>query len=227
MQPQCSFDNKPITGRYYEDYWGNCICRDHFRKAILCPYCGRFITPATTGGGTTFSDGQAICGICYKKAVTKETEGKRILSGVYEILENYGIRIGPIVPDFYLINRRKLRELDKTGWEKQGTALFKRSIRNGRIERFEMKVFILQGLPRISFYSACAHELMHIWFYSRGITDASLPLIEGSCNLASYLIHNLFSDMSRIYGKGFQKMYGIYSSEGLTSWLGYIKKRKK
>ena len=53
---------------------------------------GRFITEATTGGGTTLKDGRGICGICFKQRVVDPAEGKKILMKTYWELERLGIK---------------------------------------------------------------------------------------------------------------------------------------
>nr|WP_281389034.1 protein DA1 [Spirochaeta isovalerica] len=99
-------------------------------------------------------------------------------------------------------------------------------------------IYILKGMPESSFISACAHELMHIWFYSRGLTGLSPRLEEGSCNYAAYLIlktlnspeaayriHELMEDRSPVYGKGFQKVLKMVEGHGVPYWLEYLQKR--
>ena len=158
----------------------------------------------------------------------------------YWELERLGIKIHPFKPDFALIDRKDLIRLDTTGREKQGTAVFKKVLTGGTIESLTLQVYILKDMPLVSYISTCAHELMHIWFYSRGITDASPALIEGSCNLtsflilknrkepeAAYLIQNLFADPHKVYGKGFRKMHKILKNKGLQGWLNYISRNRK
>ena len=97
-----------------------------------------------------------------------------------------------------------------------------------------------QGYASRELHIHMRHELMHIWFYSRGITDASPALIEGSCNLtsflilknrkepeAAYLIQNLFADPHKVYGKGFRKMHKILKNKGLQGWLNYISRKQE
>ncbi len=240
MNPICIKGKHPVSGRYYRDFWGNTLCAAHFKRTVSCSYCGRFITESTTGGGKALKDGRAICGLCFKKAVSLPAEGKKILMDTYRKLEGLGITIDPFKPEFALIDRKDLKRLDSTGREKQGAAVFKRVLKGNTIESFELQVFILKDLPLVSCISTCAHELMHIWFYSRGITEASPGLTEGSCNLASYLIlqqrkepeaayliQNFFADPHKVYGRGFRKMHRIFDAEGISGWLNYISLRKR
>ncbi|MBI9102387.1 MAG: protein DA1 [Spirochaetales bacterium] len=244
MQLTCAHCGKPINGKYLMDHWGNSYCANHLKMALRCDYCGRFMSKKLTGGGKSYPDGRRICGLCLPAAVTDLSEGKKLLESIKEKLENKGITIHPFKPDFYLISRSKLKELDpgSTGGnsEKQGFAAFRRRMVNGQITDFRMEIFILDGLPESSFITACAHELMHIWFYSRNITDCSPSLIEGSCQMAAYLvlselktgeaeyrIKELFADRSKVYGGGFKKAHALVSRRGVYGWLKHIETTKR
>lgn len=176
--------------------------------------------------------------LCHKTAIEDISSGRKILQRVHDELEETGIIISPFKPEFYLIDRSRLKALSGAP-EKQGFARFKRETVNGRIKSFSLEIYILKGLPESSFVSVCAHELMHIWFYSRNITNLSPRLEEGSCNYAAYLllkkmktpeaayrIHELMEDRSPVYGKGFQKVHKMAGEKGIRFWLQYIQKQK-
>lgn len=210
------------------------------KAAPRCDYCGRLMSEHLTGGGRAYPDGRKICGICLKTAVSDSDRGRRILEEVHDQLEALGIVIRPFQPRFGLIDRSRLGQLDRTGREKQGSAVFNRSTVNGEIREFSLELYVLNGLPETAFRSACAHELMHIWFYSRGIADASPVMIEGSCNMAawlmlsrmrtpqaSYLMQSFSEDRSRIYGKGFRKARALVDRRGVKGWLEHISKSRR
>ncbi|MBN2627341.1 MAG: protein DA1 [Spirochaetales bacterium] len=236
----CDYCGQPLAGRFFRDFWGNSYCADHLKKAPVCSYCGRLIGEKTTGGGRAYADGRAICRLCYKSAVTDQTRGREILGEVHDRLEEMGILVRPFRPEFFLIDRSRLISLDRSGREKQGYAVFNRKTVNREITEFRLEIFILTGLPEIQFRTACAHELMHIWFYSRGITDASPALTEGSCNMAAYLIlediltpeseylrKSLNEDRDRIYGGGFRKARRLVEDRGIPGWLDHISKKRR
>ena len=156
-------------------------------------------------------------------------------------MEEEGIIISPFKPEFSLISRAKLKQFDPGSSERQGYAVFNRQVdKDGNIITFKMQIFMLEGLPEASFISTCAHELMHIWFYSHNITDTSPALAEGSCNMASYLvlrrqksleaeflIKGLFADKDKIYGGGFRKVQKLADRRGIAGWLKYAKTHKR
>ena len=177
--------------------------------------------------------------LCHKTAVETPDKGKKILQIVHDELELLGIKISPFKPEFYLIDRSRLKSMAGQS-EKQGFARYQRETVNGQLKSFKLQIYILKGLPESSFITACAHELMHVWFYSRNITDLSPRLEEGSCNFASYLllkkkkdpesayrIRELMEDNSPVYGKGFQRVLKMAEAKGSAYWLAYIQNHKR
>lgn len=241
MGIKCSYCGKLITGKYFTDYRGMSFCAEHLRTVPQCDYCGRLIGRHSSRGGTTYADGRRICGICLTTAVTDNDRGFSLLNEVRNKLMLDGIEIKPFQPQFALINRSKLKELDHSGGEKQGFAVFKReTTREGTILNFKMQIFILNGLPENSFISTAAHELMHIWFYSHNITDITPMLAEGSCNMASYLvlrrqktpdaeflIKNMFNSKDKIYGTGFRRVQKLADRRGISGWLEYARTHRR
>ncbi|MDA3809104.1 MAG: protein DA1 [Spirochaetaceae bacterium] len=235
----CSYCNRPISGKYFRDYWGNNYHSEHLNKVPQCNYCSRLISRDLTKGGTSYSDGRRICMLCHKSAIEDTVSGKRILQKVHDQLAVLGIDINPFRPEFYMLDRSRLKAMAGST-EKQGFARFQRETINGKMKSFTMEIYILKGLPETSFISAAAHELMHIWFYSRNLLDLTARLEEGSCNYAAYLIlqgihspeaayriHELMKDNSPVYGKGFQKVYKMVQDKGIAYWLKYIQSHKK
>ena len=240
MPLKCVYCGKQITGRYFTDYWGNAYCAAH-SNAPQCHYCGRLIGKESSRGGKSYSDGRNICGVCLQTAVTDQKVGLELLNRVHDLLEMEGIEIKPFKPEFILLDRLKNRKISADTTERQGFAKYDRQVSpSGDVLEFDLQVFIITGLPEASFISTCAHELMHIWFYSRNITDTSPALTEGSCNMASYLvlkrintpesaliIKNLFESKDRVYGGGFRKVHRLTDRKGIEGWLKYAKTHKR
>ncbi|MBB6479238.1 protein DA1 [Spirochaeta isovalerica] len=236
-RPLCGYCKRPVTDQYFRDYWGNMYCAVHLNREPQCDYCGRLISRELTKGGMTYSDGRRICGLCKATSVDKEDKGLRLLQLVHDVLAFQGIEISPFKPEFYLIDRSRLKKLGSKS-ETRGFARYTKETVNGKVTDFRLMIYILKGMPESSFISACAHELMHIWFYSRGLTGLSPRLEEGSCNYAAYLIlktlnspeaayriHELMEDRSPVYGKGFQKVLKMVEGHGVPYWLEYLQKR--
>ena len=127
---RCSHCGADIIGRYFSDYWGNLYCAAHYRNVPQCAYCGRLISSKLTKGGRTYSDGRRICGICLPSSVNDPKTGLELLQSVHDQLSAEGIIIKPFKPEFLLISRSKLKQLDKSSGEKQGFAVFNRKMIN-------------------------------------------------------------------------------------------------
>lgn len=181
-------------------------------------------------------DGSFSCSLCSSTAVKDNNTGKRYLTGVKKSLEKKGIIIDPFRPELALVSAKVLRGF---GGDTRGVARYERKVARGEVKEFSMKIYIQKELPLVHFMAVAAHELMHIWFYSRNITDRKPLLLEGSCNVASflilkdiksryseYVIHTMMNSRNRVYGKGFRKMYRLYRELGIYSWLDYIVKHK-
>lgn len=238
-RPLCSYCNRPLSDRFFRDYWGNRYCAVHMNREPACDYCGRLISRELTKGGTIYSDGRRICGLCAVSTVDREDKGRRILQIVHDELAFQGIEISPFIPEFFLIERSRLKKMDVRG-ETQGFARYTKETVNGKVTDFKLMIYILTGLPESSFIAACAHELMHVWFYSRGIEGLPDRIIEGSCNYAAYLvlktmgtpegayrIHELMEDKSPVYGKGFQKVYRLVEEKGVAGWIEWLGRKGK
>lgn len=232
----CSHCKTPISGKYMKDYWGNTYHAAHIGPIPQCRYCGRLVSKELTGGGKTYSDGRIICNICSKESVNDDEKALALLISAHDELAKIGINIKPFKPKLYLIDRGKLKSLDpKT--ETQGFAKFNSQTVNGKITSMKMEIYILKGLPKSSFLLTAAHELMHIWLYSRGVFKGKPKIIEGSCNYAAYLImekstlvdrsyriKELFESKNPVYGGGFRKIHRMVESRGINGWLKSIQK---
>jgi len=232
----CSHCQTPISGKYMKDYWGNTYHSAHVGTTPQCRYCGRLVSERLTSGGKTYEDGRIICNICSKEAVNDEATALSLVLKVHDMLANMGITISPFKPKLFLIDRGRLKNLDPNT-ETQGFAKFSSTTKGSKITKMKMEIYILKGLPQSSFLLTAAHELMHIWFYSRGIFKGKPKIIEGSCNYAGYLImeksnlidrsyriKELFDSRNPIYGGGFRKIHRMVESKGIQGWLKTIQK---
>lgn len=241
IQLNCDYCGRVISGKYFTDYWGKNYCASHLKTLPQCDYCGRFFQRNTNRRNKFYTDGRTICETCQPTAVTQRETGLKLLHEVRDELALIGIKISPFNPDFALISRSKMKQIDRKQGERQGYAVFNRKVsQNDTVQSYRMQVLILEGLPEASFISTAAHELMHIWFFSHNITDITPLLAEGSCNMASYLvlkrqktpeagflIKGLFEDKNKIYGIGFRKIHRLVDKIGITGWLQYAKSHKR
>jgi len=238
-QPTCAICGYRIEGRYIVDYWGNAYHEGHTRTNPTCQYCGRLIATRTTGGGTTYEDGRIICSLCRKRAIDTRRRGIEVLYEARRRLENYGLKIRPFDPAFKLLYSDTLKKYSSGGDEQGLTHVKKRSASDGTVKELSIRVFVLSGLPYEDFLAACAHELMHVWLRLNGRDDAKRWFVEGSCNMAAYLvlreersreaeyrIRQMRADRDKIYGRGFRKVLRFYRRRGRKAWLEAVRKRR-
>lgn len=237
---KCSLCGKSISGRYSKDYWGNTYCDNHTKQYAPCFYCQRLISDKTTRGGIKYGDGRTICAICAKTAVNNDNQAAAILQKARIALEKYGITLGQYNPRLFLVDRKKLKSLSKQSREQSGFTYFKMATRAGQIESLTIDIYILKGLPEVSFLATAAHELMHVWHHLNGIPGTQAAYLEGSCNYAAYLvlalikspeslfeIHKLMKNPDKVYGDGFRKVKNLADKKGRPFWLSHLRKNKK
>ena len=245
---ECDICGKIIRGKYRRDYWGNRYHMDHARNHSQCFYCSRLISERITGGGARYPDGRKICAMCLESAVSAPEAAKLLVGRVREELDGHGITIPGKLAKVTLADRRGLVRAGgkaKQGSEEQGNARLEKQSVNGRLTSFSIEVTILSGLPEIHFIATAAHELMHVWQYLYAVPENALPLREGACNYAAYLllsgraasgrdrdmaeyiIKTMFENRDKIYGKGFQKVYAFAKRKGTKGLLEHLKKSKR
>ena len=237
----CSLCAKPIMGAYVKDYWQNIYHAAHQQKALQCMYCGRFLGRNLTNGGTRYSDGRIICGLCLKQAVSNIQEADRIVPEIISNLADNGIDVRKAKYKLYLIGRAKLKKLSSSKEpEESGYTSFKGKFENGSLKRMDISIFILKGLPKYHFIHTAAHELMHVWLYMNAPQKAVPALKEGSCNFAGYRVlshytsedaryveHTLFENKDKVYGKGFRDVYNFAQKRGVSALLHYLRNNKR
>ena len=223
----CSICGKSIR-RYREDFWGNIACPEHAHK---CFYCGRFLSPATRGGGQLSIPAASshkiwICGLCKDTLVTTSGQVEECRSAVMSVFRKNGITG---IPEDIPI---RLSEFRDAGRRAGGLVL---GNNRGRISpsrsRYSCEIKIYFQLPRLVFCGVLAHELLHSWLalYAIHLPDEEK---EGFCNLGeslilqqdsslfgAYRIARMNEDPDPVYGDGFRLMADRLSKLG---WKGLM-----
>ena len=184
----CSIcDNKIKDKEYYVDAWGNPFHIYHKKTGTFCECCSRIISQKVTNGGYKLNDGRYICSLCDASIIETNEEIDQSLKKIITILEKNGIaNIDETEIKIKLINKIEMSDNYKFHEVEHLKGLTKIYPENEKI----FQIYILNNLPKIQFEAALAHELLHIWLFKENIT-LDKPLMEGFCNLGSYLIYNL------------------------------------
>jgi hypothetical protein len=171
--------------------------------------------------------------------VDSRRRGIEVLYEARRRLERHGIVIRPFDPAFKLLYRDTLKKYSSGGDEQGLTHVKKRTAADGTVKELSIRVFVLSGLPYEDFLAAAAHELMHVWLRLHGRDDAKRWFVEGSCNMAAYLvlreersreaeyrIRQMRADRDKIYGRGFRKVLRFYQRRGRKAWLEAARTRR-
>lgn len=240
----CSVCRQGIIGEYLTDYWGHSYHAAHAREFATCLYCSRLLHPTTGGGGgLVYPDGRAICRVCHKTAVHRDTDGRRTVERMRATLAGWGVDLGDIQVPVKFVDRNQLAGMLARGphqhfkrvsgfasmnWERMG-----REVRNK-----QATIYLLTGMPLGWLEGTAAHELMHVWNFHNG-PQHSFALEEGSCNYMSFRIHEaqqgrgdamaayhidaLMKDPDPAYGVGFRKVRKYVDRHGFDRMLSLLK----
>jgi len=240
VAPRCVHCGGIIRGEYYIDSWGNAFHKWHDKEYETCDFCGRLMSPMLTGGGETRSDGRHVCKLCAAEALTDIAQARQLFRDVCDTLALFGIDIDPDDVDLELLSAEDLAH--KNGQhvgDAFGLAVHQYNSILGFTYTRNMTVYMLQGLPRWYFLSTVAHELMHCWLYGHGEMRGDPPMVEGSCNYASFLtlsrysapearaqIENLERNPDSVYGDGYRRTAAFVAERGVPGWLDYLKEHR-
>jgi hypothetical protein len=236
LADRCAICGEPITGTYMYDDYGAKVHAEHMQDALQCNYCSRFIS-ANSNGGEKYSDGRIVCGFCLESVVKDKDEADSLIQVVRQLLALEGIVIKQKKIPLDLVSQQKMQSLsprhqsDMAGFTKvhQTKSLM------GLITDNDVKVYILDKMPRMNFIATVAHELMHVWLGLNDRFDTELILAEGSCNYAAYLVLNRYpgtadhvikymqEDADPAYGDGYRKVRAYAESAGKSTWLEYLR----
>lgn len=198
----CLICKKRISGIYYKDWAENVVCNHCYGLVDRCVSCGQFCEK----NACEIDNGLKICAHC-RQYYTRKSDVKRLIHYINSIYEREGLgRIG----NWHLKGADAKTLFSMTGVsDTRGLAY-----REGRV----YTIFVYRHLSRTAFTEVLSHEMLHIWQYERDI-QADDILVEGFCNLGSYVVLNkigtpkafsfirtMNEDDDPIYGEGFRIM---------------------
>lgn len=242
---KCVVCNSSIIGQYYQDYWGNKVCKSHIdnKEVTFCASCGSFVPICDSTG-----DGRALCKSCLASVVSNaEQVGKLKRYVIHKYMD-----IGVLFKDRFLdslnieiVSPKKMAGIRRQpiNLENKGLTLsYSHNTLGGKLfgikDKLEHHIYMLSYLPRIEFAATLAHEILHIW---QNENDIKLPPLkcEGLCNIGSYLIYenmsaqkasyykeSLMESRDPIYGDGFRLIYSIYEQCGFEALFEMARNNK-
>ena len=236
---RCSLCGEIINGTYISDYWGNHYHSFHEGKDSKCDYCERFISAELTRGGSKYSDGRVICGICESTSVKSITKAKSVLDRVRSSLQNFGVSINLYQLGLKLVSKDELRSIaaeNGSYTDPRGFAKYSYWNTGGAITKREFTIYILNGMPQKDFEAVAAHELMHIWQYINSPEKLEPQLAEGSAEYVAYLymskqyddyskyiVYKIETNRDNTYGDGFRRVKRVVDAKGFNFLLNRLR----
>ncbi|MFQ5512577.1 MAG: protein DA1 [Candidatus Krumholzibacteriia bacterium] len=237
---RCSVCDGVIEGEYIIDYWGNATHVRHRDEVVRCDFCNRFIVGTLAADMVQLPGDRHLCGICSPSSITNPAEARRLMAAVSGYMSEFGLAVDPGVIELHLVDLGRLQKLSgkRSGSVTGFTDAESRKTIFGRTQHLSLKVYLLNGMPRVQMASTLAHELTHVWLFVQGRLRHDKALAEGSCNYVSYLVlqkmggeqgeyitHNMMRDRDRIYGAGFRRVKRYVEKYGVAEWIRLLKKR--
>lgn len=240
MIMKCYLCNAIISGRYYRDGHGNCICASHYeqKEAVQCFSCGAFTYNSPE---FTLLDGRHLCPVCMAQGVNSVEQIQRIKKQILYFFANEDIFFHNRTLDDVSINIVGVTEIARMrnssiSLANKGVTITKSmasliGMALGQKSKMTHSVYILDHLIKIEFAATLAHEFMHIWQNENGV-KLEPKKCEGLCNLGAWLIYNkitsantpyllksLMENPDPIYGDGFRYVYNRYQELGTEGIL--------
>ena len=220
---RCVICSRPLEGSYLADSWGNPFHAWHGDK-VLCPFCGRAMSPSTTGGSVVSgANGMRICALCSRRGIESRGKAEVLLERTrLQLLDTFPVPSGSFT--FEMVNQAELNRLLPSSWKPGDELGLTREMRSrhGRNESLKIQVHLLSGVPDWLFVAVCAHELAHVWQYLQGLDDLPLDQAEGTAELAAFLvlkragteegrikIHDMEHSQDPAYGAGFRRALDV------------------
>lgn len=237
---RCVVCGEVVMEEFFVDYKNNAVCKIHKDQSKRCHACHQFLSPEFNGSWQEFKDNRIICTDCNASAVHEIREAREMAKKIQNELKATGIEIKQ---DFTLtfVSMQELNSnLEEFLVDHLGVTLYEKSeMLGGLFSSKKYKIKVLYGLPRSLLLSVLAHELMHVWLFANSPQPQDQQMCEGTCQYAAYLVLQkdetddgryfldyLVNQEDKIYGQGFQKVFGYVNNVGLNAWLDYLKHNK-
>ncbi len=242
--PKCSVCSKPLSRRYFLDFWGNAFCNTH-QDYSTCASCNRIVCENLTGGGMKYPDGLLICNLCGLHGVSTLARAEKLMEEMRSALASVGLKLNKAQTPIKLCDRDELHKASRHDFHDErpllGMARWTITSSNGRIVARTFKDILIQThLPEEHFRTVAIHELTHAWFFYHNYRDLPLIVEEGLCVLMEYIWLRsqknqdarfrrtmISQSLDPIYGDGFRKARQALELMPLKVLLKYVKEKKK
>ena len=213
--PFCALCRNPIAGHFEVSQLAEAFCDAH-AALPRCRLCG-----APVPGSGRF------CRSCAASAVRTQQDVGHRLPGIRSDLRAMGLQLlAPV--RVRLVATLALDGLPAaTETETLGTTTY--------VGAEVVDLAVVADLPLPMFGAVVAHECMHAWLAQHGVTELSLPVTEGLCELAAYgwlgrqdepraavLRAQTRSNPDPVYGDGFRAVSAVARRHGVRAVLASL-----
>ena len=221
---RCAIGGEILKGAYQVNAWGDNYCAAHARGLTDCFSCHRPICQPLTGGGTRYTDGREMCGLCRRTAIDELRVGEGILKEVRAFMTDLGPGLGRVITPLRLVDYNTMKRDATKPYAPAPVGMARHSslTRNGQVtERTVEAIQILSGLPREHFAAVVAHELMHTYFFMNSFPDLPPLVVEaGWIERVRATMPELPADMRRRFVDDYD--LGSYDATALTASPGWM-----
>lgn len=237
---RCVYCQKPLTGKYMIDNWGNMFCPEHEKHYPRCSFCSRLISPQQQQEGWLAYDSQR-CPICRSTAIETAEQAQPLFGQCKQWIGQQGFRFNQLPLRLELCTRAKLVTLfqGRSSNHPLGVTLAS-TMRHGHVVESRIEgVALLQGMPALLFMGVVLHELGHVWLTVHGIAELPLWAEEGFCQLLSHRYYasldtpdaryhreSLERERDPIYGDGFRHVRGLSEHMGFARLVETLQRTK-
>lgn len=240
IAPRCTLCNKPLTGQYHVNYWGERHCRDHAKKLASCNYCGRLVSHTTKRMRRRSID-DVRCDNCASTAVENAPQAKLLMANLIGWMEAQGVKFRQKTFRIEVLDRADFMSRKGGRRDPLGLTTSTRYMRQKRVDHAKIEsVAILKGLPHTLFEGVCIHELGHVWLVQHNIVNLPILDEEGFCELLAhrhYLAIGSKADLfyargiaengDSVYGDGFRKLKRLEDRVGFAQIVKALLRKKK
>ncbi|MDP8208152.1 MAG: protein DA1 [Candidatus Electryonea clarkiae] len=170
--------------------------------------------------------------------VTDPIAARSLVKRTIKILAEKGIHLETRMDRIKveLRTREKMKQLVQVG-EPGGHHRTRTVTQGDRTWVSDCTLTFLKGQREDVMMGVAAHELFHLWQSERGASKGWIRWIEGTANVAKYLvlvdidnekaqksIQHMMEDRDPVYGKGFRKALKYYDKNGMKKYLEKVYK---
>ena len=233
---KCVICNQPLKQSYLEDAWRNKYCTSHREHIVACFSCSDIVNKYGCSSQSQYED-HTLCARCAGSVVRDSVALTKAWEAVCAYWKLNGIELDN--PEGIKLRLASKKELEKESNGERGNALGLTKQLYGVLgKRSIEEVLVNRNLPYIHVGRILAHEYGHVWTHLKGFERLAPQVIEGICELMSYLwlsrhvtlesIHHrrtISKNSDIIYGGGFKEAFVHYQNMGLLRLLQYVKKK--